>query len=146
MAASLANGGVCPTTGETVLSAESVPNILSLMYTCGMYNYSGQFAFTVGLPAKSGVSGALLLVIPNVMGIGLWSPPLDEIGNSVRGIQFAKLFVDKFNFHQFDSMTNCAKKIDPRRANFTDQNYQLSKILFSCLTGDVLSIQRYKTL
>ena len=146
MAASLANGGVCPTTGETVLSAESVPNILSLMYTCGMYNYSGQFAFTVGLPAKSGVSGALLLVIPNVMGIGLWSPPLDEIGNSVRGIQFAKLFVDKFNFHQFDSMTNCAKKIDPRRANFTDQNYQLSKILFSCLTGDILSIQRYETL
>ena len=144
MAASLANGGVCPTTGEMVLSAESVPNILSLMYTCGMYNYSGQFAFTVGLPAKSGVSGALLLVIPNVMGIGLWSPPLDEIGNSVRGIQFAKLFVDKFNFHQFDSMTNCAKKIDPRRANFTDQNYQLSKILFSCLTGDILSIQRYE--
>ena len=86
------------------------------------------------------------LVIPNVMGIGLWSPPLDEIGNSVRGIQFAKLFVDKFNFHQFDSMTNCAKKIDPRRANFTDQNYQLSKILFSCLTGDILSIQRYETL
>ena len=144
MAASLANGGVCPTTGETVLSAESVPNILSLMYTCGMYNYSGQFAFTVGLPAKSGVSGALLLVIPNVMGIGLWSPPLDEIGNSVRGIQFAKLFVDKFNFHQFDSIINCEKKIDPRKANFTDQNSQLSKLLFSSLTGDISAIKRYE--
>ncbi len=91
MGASLANGGICPLTGEKVLDSDSVRNILSLMFTCGMYNYSGEFAFTVGLPAKSGVSGALLLVIPNVMGIGMWSPPLDEKGNSVRGIQFSEV-------------------------------------------------------
>uniref|UniRef100_A0A8C4H749 glutaminase n=1 Tax=Dicentrarchus labrax TaxID=13489 RepID=A0A8C4H749_DICLA len=90
MAATLANGGICPITGEHVLSAEAVRNTLSLMHSCGMYDFSGQMAFHVGLPAKSGVSGAILLVIPNVMGVMCWSPPLDRVGNSVRGIHFCE--------------------------------------------------------
>ena len=65
----LANGGVCPTSRERVLSSQSVRDVLSLMHSCGMYNYSGQFAFKVGLPAKSGVSGSLVLVVPGVMGM-----------------------------------------------------------------------------
>jgi len=93
VAATLANGGVCPLTKERVFSAATTRSVLSLMYSCGMYDYSGQFAFYVGLPAKSGVSGAIMLVIPGVCGFCIWSPRLDKFGNSVRGIEFCKRLV-----------------------------------------------------
>ncbi|KAM9850751.1 glutaminase kidney isoform, mitochondrial isoform 2-T2 [Aulostomus maculatus] len=115
MAATLANGGICPITGERVLSPEAVRNTLSLMHSCGMYDFSGQFAFHVGLPAKSGVAGGILLVVPNVMGIMCWSPPLDKLGNSVRGIHFCTDLVELFNFHNYDNLRHFAKKHDPRR-------------------------------
>ncbi|XP_029103053.1 glutaminase kidney isoform, mitochondrial isoform X4 [Scleropages formosus] len=115
MAATLANGGFCPITGERVLSPEAVRDTLSLMHSCGMYDFSGQFAFHVGLPAKSGVSGGILLVVPNVMGVMCWSPPLDKLGNSVRGIQFCTDLVGLYNFHNYDNLRHFAKKMDPRR-------------------------------
>ena len=65
IAATLANGGTCPITAEKVMKPESVKNVLSLMLSCGLYNYSGDFAFKVGLPGKSGVSGALISGILN---------------------------------------------------------------------------------
>uniref|UniRef100_A0A672H854 glutaminase n=1 Tax=Salarias fasciatus TaxID=181472 RepID=A0A672H854_SALFA len=120
MAATLANGGICPITGDRVLSAESIRNTLSLMHSCGMYDLSGQFAFHVGLPAKSGVSGAVLLVVPNVMGVMCWSPPLDRTGNSVRGIHFCQELVSHFNFHHYDNLRHFAKKYDPRRQSNDD--------------------------
>ncbi|XP_051913082.1 glutaminase kidney isoform, mitochondrial-like isoform X2 [Hippocampus zosterae] len=116
MAATLANGGICPITGERVLSTEAVRNTLSLMHSCGMYDFSGQFAFHVGLPAKSGVSGAVLLVVPNVMGMVCWSPSLDRLGNSVRGIHFCQELVSHFNFHNYDNLRHFTKKHDPRRS------------------------------
>ena len=93
-----------------VLADDAVRNILSLMYSCGMYNYSGQFAFQVGLPAKSGVSGVVIVVVPGVAGFATWSPPLDTIGNSVRGLRFCVELVSLYNFHTFDH-TGLAKWI-----------------------------------
>ena len=104
----LANGGVCPITSKKVFSTETVRDCLALMYGCGMYDYSGQFSFEIGLPAKSGVSGCIFLVIPNVMGLCIYSPLLDDIGNSVRGIKICKKIVEKFNYHIFENIVKNA--------------------------------------
>lgn len=143
MAATLANGGICPITGERVLSAEAVRNTLSLMHSCGMYDFSGQFAFHVGLPAKSGVSGAVLLVVPNVMGVMCWSPPLDRLGNSVRGINFCQELVSHFNFHNYDNLRHFAKKDDPRRKTDSDPNKSVVNLMFAAYSGDVSALRRF---
>uniref|UniRef100_A0A8C6MGP1 glutaminase n=1 Tax=Nothobranchius furzeri TaxID=105023 RepID=A0A8C6MGP1_NOTFU len=143
MAATLANGGICPITGERVLSPEAVRNTLSLMHSCGMYDFSGQFAFHVGLPAKSGVAGGILLVVPNVMGIMCWSPPLDKLGNSVRGIQFCTGLVELFNFHNYDNLRHFAKKHDPRREGGDQRVKSVINLLFAAYTGDVSALRRF---
>ncbi|XP_015258646.1 PREDICTED: glutaminase kidney isoform, mitochondrial-like isoform X1 [Cyprinodon variegatus] len=143
MAATLANGGICPITGERVLSAEAMRNTLSLMHSCGMYDFSGQMAFHVGLPAKSGVSGAILLVIPNVMGVMCWSPPLDKVGNSVRGIHFCQELVSQFNFHNYDNLRHFVKKQDPRRQDGDDRNKSVFNLMFAAFSGDVSAMRRF---
>jgi len=75
-----------------------------------MYNYSGGFALCVGLPGKAGISGVILLVIPNVMGLCLWSPAIDSMGVSVRGLQFSEQLVQKFDFHHYKSGQHLAEK------------------------------------
>jgi len=110
VAATLANGGVCPITHEKVFQSSTTKHILSLMYSCGMSDYSGQFAFKVGLPAKAGVSGCVMVVIPNVGGFCTWSPRLDKVGkNSTRGITFFGELVSRFTFHNFDGLSNLDK-------------------------------------
>lgn len=86
MAATLANGGVQPLTKKVALRKDCVGDILALMFTCGMYDSSGEWAYNVGIPAKSGVSGAIFGVVPGKMGIAVYSPPIDEKGNSIRGL------------------------------------------------------------
>ena len=101
MAATLANGGVHPGTKQSVLPGEHVERVLSVMATCGMYDYAGSWLFEVGMPAKSGVSGAIIAVVPGRFGIGLYSPLLDEKGNSVRGIEACKSLSRDLGLHVF---------------------------------------------
>ena len=84
MAATLANGGKNPVTGKQVMKAENVPEVLAVMATAGLYDDSGKWLYTTGLPAKSGVGGGIIAVSPGKFGIAVISPPLDKAGNSVR--------------------------------------------------------------
>jgi glutaminase len=102
MGATLANGGTNPITNERAIDQQYVKDILSIMLSCGMYDYAGEWAYRVGLPAKSGVGGGICAVVPGVCGIGIFSPPLDARGNSVRGILTCRELSDRFGLHTFE--------------------------------------------
>ncbi len=101
MAATLANGCVNPVTGERVLPLPRVRDVLSVLHTCGMYDAAGQWAYDVGVPAKSGVSGGILAVVPGKGGIGVYSPGLDSHGNSARGIKVCREMSENLGLHIF---------------------------------------------
>lgn len=102
MAATLANGGVHPLTGTVAMGRPEVRSILSVMSSCGMYNFSGEWGFRVGLPAKSGVSGGIIAALPGQFGIGVYSPLLDEQYNSVRGIAACEDLCRHFDLHVYE--------------------------------------------
>jgi glutaminase len=101
MGATLANEGVNPVTGERALDAQYVQDVLSVMLTCGMYDFSGEWFYRVGLPAKSGVGGGIVGVVPGRLGIGVFSPLVDTRGNSVRGIEVFERLSKLFGLHLF---------------------------------------------
>jgi glutaminase len=103
MGATLANGGVNPITGQRAIKAEHVKDLLSIMLSCGMYDYAGEWAFRVGIPAKSGVGGGIVAVVPGQFGIAFFSPPLDAKGNSVRGVAACRELSERFGLHAFES-------------------------------------------
>jgi glutaminase len=142
-AATLANGGVNPLTDERVFSTDTVKNCLSLMHSCGMYDFSGEFAFLIGVPAKSGVGGGIMVVVPEVLGCCVWSPPLDEHGNSVRGIEFCKSLMSKYSFHNFDIVTGAdGEKIDPTRRKASVGNARIVDLCWAAAKGDTKEIRR----
>jgi len=103
MGATLANAGVNPVTGERALKGEYVRDLLTVMHTCGMYDFAGEWACKVGIPAKSGVSGCILGVVPGRFGIAAYSPPLDHRGNSLRGIKAFEALSRQLHLHIFQT-------------------------------------------
>lgn len=99
MAATLGNGGVNPVTGDSVLEESVAVRALSVMATCGMYDFSGEWLMRVGLPAKSGVAGGLIATSPAEFGIGVFSPRLEQHGNSVRGVTAVRELAKRFDLH-----------------------------------------------
>lgn len=129
-AAMLANGGTTVDSNIKIFDPKIVRDLLCIMYTSGMYDYSGRWSFDIGLPAKSGVSGAIFAVVPNIGGICVYSPRLDSMGNSVRGVEFFKQLTKTYNIHIFDTLIsglNEKKSITKSSEIEADTIFTLSK-------------------
>jgi glutaminase len=111
MAATLANDGRNPITGKAVFDIQYVRDVLTVMNSCGMYDYAGQWSYEVGMPAKSGVSGCIMAVIPGQISVAVYSPPIDAIGNSVRAIRVCQEISNEFELHTFNNRTNARSVI-----------------------------------
>jgi glutaminase len=116
MGATLANQGVNPVTGERAIEDDHVENVLSVMASCGMYDFSGGWIYNVGMPAKSGVAGGVLAVLPGQLGIGVFSPRLDEQGNSARALKVCQDLSRVWQLHQFNPPYSPASS---RRLSYT---------------------------
>ena len=106
MAATLANDGTNPITDHKIFDTQYVRDVLTVMNSCGMYDYAGEWAYEVGMPAKSGVSGCIIAAIPGQIGICVYAPPIDRQGNSVRGISVCRDISREFQLHAFYNHTN----------------------------------------
>lgn len=111
MAATLANDGINPLTGDEALPRDYIQDVLTVMNSCGMYNFAGQWSYEVGMPAKSGVAGGIAAVIPGQIGIGVFSPRLDRHGHSVRGVRVCREISETFGLHVFRNHTNTSAVI-----------------------------------
>jgi len=116
MGATLANAGVNPATGEVALRRGYVESVLSVMVTCGMYDYAGEWVYRIGLPAKSGVAGGILAILPGQLGIGVFSPRLDVRGNSVRGVKVCEDLSRDMNLHFLSPSRAAAAVMRSRRS------------------------------
>ena len=141
-AATLANNGVCPITQNRILNQKTVRDCLPVLQSSGMYDASGAFFQEVGLPAKSGVGGGVFLVIPQLMGICIFSPRLDEQGNSVRGIEMAKRITSKYLVHIFDGAMTNADRIDPRIPISRWRANSCGEAIWAASNGDIRTLER----
>ena len=102
MAATLANRGINPITKKQAIRGEYVESVVSVMASTGMYDYAGEWLYRIGMPAKSGVAGGIIAILPGQLGVGVFSPLLDEHGNSVRGIKVCDSLSRSLDLHAFN--------------------------------------------
>tara|TARA_B100001057_G_scaffold455148_1_gene501459 strand:+ start:44 stop:1258 length:1215 start_codon:yes stop_codon:yes gene_type:complete len=127
MGATLSNNGINPVTKERVISKTTAVQTMSVMVSSGMYDYSGEWTYKIGLPAKSGVGGGITAVLPSQFGLGVFSPPLDKLGNSVRGIKVCQLLSEYFHLHVLETEDDVNQNIPI--------SYDLSQIRSSRMRG-----------
>jgi glutaminase len=111
MAATLANRGTNPVTGEQVMTPYAISRTLSVMTSSGMYDYAGEWIYRVGIPAKSGVGGGILAALPARLGLGSYSPRLDRHGNSVRGIKVCEALSSHYDLHMLNRSDDARNSI-----------------------------------
>ena len=111
MAATLANRGINPVTGEQVMTPYAISRTLSVMTSSGMYDYAGEWIYRVGIPAKSGVGGGILAALPARLGLGSYSPKLDKHGNSVRGIKVCEALSSHYDLHMLNRSDDARNSI-----------------------------------
>jgi len=119
MGATLANNGINPVTQARVVTPETCARVLSVMASSGMYDYSGEWLYRVGLPAKSGVGGGIVAVLPTELGLGTYSPRLDKLGNSVRGLEVCEHVSSHFGLHLFRGQADVQSYV-PTSYSLTD--------------------------
>ncbi len=128
-----------------------------MMYSCGLYDYSGEFAFKIGVPAKSGklfylnikgVGGGILVIVPGLCGITTFSPRLDKIGNSVRGLDFCNQITQIYNFHIYDRLSDhyhSEEKLDPKLLLNSRIHEKHHEVFLACCTGDLAHLKFLKS-
>ena len=137
-AAMLANGGTVPG-GPTIFPPSIVRDVLCVMYSSGMYDYSGRWSSEIGLPAKSGVSGMVMVVVPKLFGLCLFSPRLDPMGNSVRAIRFMQQLVRQYRLHIFETRV---MGLDDDKQALLQQRPQADQIYRACATNNTKQLVR----
>ena len=120
--------------------------IIQTLLTCRDYKPDNYFnnliLFQIGVPGKSSKAGAMMLILPNTMGICVYSPNIDQYGNSVRGLKFCEELVRVFNFHRYDNSTRFVSKLNPRRIYYESKGDTIVSLLYAASEGDLDTLRR----
>jgi glutaminase len=141
IAATLAHGGVCPLTQRRVLSAEAVKNTLSVMFTCGLGEESGDFSYACGVPAKTNKCGAIMIVVPGVFGCAFYSPEVNAAAQPLKGWAFARALSASMCVHRYCQSTAGTSLFDMKLYYGSSANTEVGNMLTAAQSGDLMELQ-----